>query len=272
MSQPCLPIQLLSAKKVTFTGKASGGTGTYQYAFLYKKASENKWVNKQSFAANDTVSIKPEAAVDYDVCIKVKDSSGTVEKKYFTLHVNEALESASTISSLNIGKGQTVTVSAAGKNGVGPYTYSVLYKQKSKTKWTTKQDFSQNSQIEVKPASTGLYDVCVKVKDSLGTIAKTYFEVNVAAAVTSNSTISATEIKKGESVTVKAAAQNGIAPYTYSVQYKQQSKSKWTTQQEFDANDTIVVTPASAVAYDICVKVQDGTGTVAKQYFVVTVK
>lgn len=224
------------------------------------------------FRCQRHLSIKPEAAVDYDVCIKVKDSSGTVEKKYFTLHVNEALESASTISSLNIGKGQTVTVSAAGKNGVGPYTYSVLYKQKSKTKWTTKQDFSQNSQIEVKPASTGLYDVCVKVKDSLGTIAKTYFEVNVAAAVTSNSTISATEIKKGESVTVKAAAQNGIAPYTYSVQYKQQSKSKWTTQQEFDANDTIVVTPASAVAYDICVKVQDSTGTVAKQYFVVTVK
>ncbi len=258
--------------KVTFTGKASGGTGGYQYAFLYKKASENKWVNKQSFAANDTVSIKPEAAVDYDVCIKVKDSSGTVEKKYFTLHVNEALESASTISSLNIGKGQTVTVSAAGKNGVGPYTYSVLYKQKSKTKWTTKQDFSQNSQIEVKPASTGLYDVCVKVKDSLGTIAKTYFEVNVAAAVTSNSTISATEIKKGESVTVKAAAKGGIAPYTYSVQYKQQSKSKWTTQQDFAANDTIKVTPASTTTYDICVKVQDGNGTIGKQYFTVTVK
>ena len=73
-------------------------------------------------------------------------------------------------------------------------------------------------------------------------------------------------------MTINADGVGGVAPYTYSVQYKQQSKSKWTTQQEFDANDTIVVTPASAVAYDICVKVQDGTGTVAKQYFVVTVK
>ena len=259
-------------KKVTFTGKASGGYGNYQYAFLYKKASDTKWVNKQSFAANDTVTIKPESAVDYDVCIKVKDSSGVVEKKYFTLHVNEALSNTSTISSLNIAKGQTVTVNAAGENGVGPYTYAVYYKNRTQSKWTTKQDFSQNSVVEVKPANTGLYDVCVKVKDSTGTIAKVYFEVNVAAAVASNSTISATSIKKGETVTVKAAAKGGIAPYTYSVQYKQQSKSKWTTQQDFASNDTIIVKPASATTYDICVKVQDGNGTVAKQYFVVEVK
>ncbi len=39
----------------------------------------------------------------------------------------------------------------------------------------------------------------------------------------------------------------------------------------FAENNIVTVKPASVTAYDICVKVQDKNGTVAKQYFTVTV-
>ena len=72
---------------VTLTGKATGGIAPYQYQMVYKKVSDTKWTTKQNFSENTTVSIKPANATDYDVCIKVKDTTGTVEKKYFSVTV-----------------------------------------------------------------------------------------------------------------------------------------------------------------------------------------
>ena len=55
---------------------------------LYKQSSKTKWTVKQDFSENTTVEIKPAAATDYDVCVKVKDKDGTIEKKYFSVNVN----------------------------------------------------------------------------------------------------------------------------------------------------------------------------------------
>ena len=72
---------------VTLTGSATGGTAPYQYQMVYKKVSDTKWTTKQNFSTNASVAIKPANSTDYDVCIKVKDSTETVEKKFFTLKV-----------------------------------------------------------------------------------------------------------------------------------------------------------------------------------------
>lgn len=70
---------------------ASGGTGegTYSYAVYYKKSSSENWTCKQNYTSKRTVSISPAAATSYDVCVKVKDSSGKIEKLYFTVTVTE---------------------------------------------------------------------------------------------------------------------------------------------------------------------------------------
>ena len=54
---------------------------------FYKKKTDTKWTTKQYFTSNASVDIKPAKAVDYDVCIKVKDSTGTIEKKYCSVTV-----------------------------------------------------------------------------------------------------------------------------------------------------------------------------------------
>ena len=74
---------------VTATGKATGGTGYYNYAVYYKRTSQSTWTTAQNFASNAKVTFKPAAATTYDVCVKVKDSDGTIVKKYFTLTVSK---------------------------------------------------------------------------------------------------------------------------------------------------------------------------------------
>ena len=165
---------------VTVNAKANGGTGSYTYAVLYKKASSEKWTTVQSYKSNSTIKLTPAAATTYDVCIKAKDSSGKISKKYMTIKVNNsALTNSSTLSASSIKKGSTVTVNAKASGGTGSYTYAVCYKKSTSEKWTIAQTYKSNSTIKIKPAVSTTYDVCIKVKDSSGTIKKIYKTVTV---------------------------------------------------------------------------------------------
>ena len=170
---------IMLGKSITATAKAVGGTGEYTYAFYYKQKAQSKWTTKQNFQENNSVSIKPANATDYDVCIKVRDSAGTIEKKYFDLKVNAKLKNTSGISGTAIKKGDIVTAKGSAAGGIGEYTYAFHYKQKAQSKWTTKQNFQANDTVLIKPANATEYDVCIKVKDETGTIAKKYFDVSV---------------------------------------------------------------------------------------------
>ena len=164
---------------VTVNAKAVNCTSNYTYAVLYKKKSENKWTVKQNYSTNDTVVIKPARATDYDICVKVKDTNGKIIKKFFELKVNEKLKNTSVISAATIKKGSTVTVKGSATGGMGNYQYAVLYKKKSESKWTVRQGYKDNSEIIVRPYTNTDYDICIKVQDSSGTIAKKYFSVTV---------------------------------------------------------------------------------------------
>ncbi len=95
--------------------------------------------------------------------------------------------------------------------------------------------------------------------------------MKVNAKLKNTSGISETAIKKGDTVTAKGSAAGGIGEYTYAFHYKQKAQSKWTTKQNFQANDTVLIKPANATEYDVCIKVKDETGTIAKKYFDVSV-
>ena len=257
---------------ITATAKATGGTGEYLYQVVYKQTTQSKWTTAQSYKANATVTFKPANAVTYDVCVKVKDSNNTEVKKFFTVKVtSDELKNVSTISAETINLGSTVTVNAKAIGSTGFYTYAVYYKQKAQTKWTTKQDFKANNTIAVKPAKATTYDICVKVKDDKGTIVKKYFTVNVTD-FTNTSTLSATEIKLGETIKVNCSATGSTGYYQYAVYYKKTSDTKWTTKQSYSSNNTVTIKPAKATTYNVCVKVKDNQNNEVKKYFTVTVK
>ena len=159
------------------TAKANGGSGTYTYGVYYKKTTSEKWSTAQSYSANNTVTIKPAAAVKYDVCVKVKDSTGRIVKQYFTVSVTKELTNISTLSATTVKKGGTVTATAKASGGTGKYTYGVYYKKTTSDKWSTVQSYSANKTVTIKPAAAVKYDICIKVKDSSGKIVKKYFVI-----------------------------------------------------------------------------------------------
>ena len=263
---------------VAINCKSAGGQGTVTYGIYYKKSSDAKWTTKQNFSANATASIKPAYATTYEVCVKAKDETGTILKKFLTLTVtanaNTNLSNTSTISKTTIACDTNVTIKCASTGGTGT-TYAVLYKKSTDSTWTTKQNFGTNTSVTIKPTSATLYKVCVKAKDNAGNIAKLYFDLTVTAnaksTLVNTSTISSTSVKKGTALTLKVSATGGKKPYTYAVYIKKTTDSAWTTKQNFATTSSVSVKFDTVATYDVCVKVKDSTGSIAKKYFKVKV-
>ena len=112
--------------------------------------------------------------------MKVKDSNGTIVKKFFTVTVSQGLTNNSVLSSTSLTLGNTVIATCKATGGTGYYNYAVYYKRTSQSAWTTAQNFASNAKVTFKPAAATTYDVCVKVKDSDGTIVKKYFTLTVS--------------------------------------------------------------------------------------------
>ena len=103
--------------------------------------------------------------------MKVKDGAGTIEKKYFTVKVTDSeLKIDASISHVSASLGRTVTVESTASGGTSPYQYAFYYKNSNSSGWTS---------ASFKPSAKGTYEVCAKVKDNSGTIAKQYFELTI---------------------------------------------------------------------------------------------
>lgn len=258
-------------ESVTVSASASGGTAPYLFAVYYKKSADTKWTTEQNYSKNTTIQIKPAEVSDYDVCVKVKDSTGKIVKNNFTFKVFEELKNTTEISSLDIGYGDKITVKAKATGGVGNYTYAVYYKKTSETKWTTVQNYSSKTSITIKPKYAGEYDISVKAKDGSGTIVKKSFKVKVTKP-TNTSKVSSTTINLGDTIKIKCSATGSSGFYKYAVYYKKASDTSWKTKQDYAPNYDVTFKPASKTKYNLCVKIIDNFGNVAKKNFTITVK
>lgn len=191
--------------------------------------------------------------------------------KTFESFVPEALTNTSTISANAIAKGEKVTVSASATGGVAPYQYAVFYKKESSKSYTTVSASGANDTVVIKPASTGIYDVLVKVKDAKGNAAKKTFKLTVFGIFKDASSVSADEIIKGGTVTVNAAATGGMGGYQYAVLYKKESSTKYSTASSYSDKQQVVIKPGATGVYDILVMTKDSSGNVVKGRFKVTV-
>ena len=262
---------ILLGQSITLTGAASGGTSPYKFAYYIKRSDSSGWYTIKDFSTAAAVSYRPSSEAEYDICIKVKDSSGKEVRKYFTLNVRNTLKNTSRISASQIYQGSTVTLSGAASGGGGNYTYAYYYKQSRNEDWYTAADYSSSTKTVITPAHTGDYDVCIKVKDANGAEVKKYFTVTVIPALRNNSKISASQISKGSTVILTGAASGGSGGYTYAYYYKQSQNENWYTAADYSTQTQTVITPAYSGAYDVCIKVKDVNGAEVKKYFTLTV-
>ncbi len=264
----------VQGRSIFVKGVASGGTAPYEFAVFYKRTDSSSWTCVQKYGSNQGVEVTPKTATTYNVRVKAKDADGTVKDKNFkiTITAPAALKNTSTLSKTTITKGQSVTVNASATGGTAPYQYAVYYKKSTTSAWSTARGFAIGTSIPVTPKNSGTYNICVKVKDAKGKVTKKTLNVNVQPDFTNTSTISATTITKGSTVTVKASASGGTAPYQYAVWYKRSSVSKWQKGQDYSTNTTVRIKPNYATKYTVRVNAKDQKGNVVKKDFTVTVK
>ena len=261
---------------VTVKGSATGGAGSYKYAFFYKSSSSSTWTTKQDFSSTSSVSIKFTGAGTKNICIKVKDGNGTIEKKYIDVTVKaNALSNTSTLSAASVVKGKAVVAKCSATGGTGSYKYAVYYKKSSASTWTTKQDFSTNTSVSMTFPSAEVYDICVKVKDAKGTVAKKYLAVSINTATTSltnSSKVSATSVTKGTKVTITGASSGATDQVLYQYSYKADSATAYTKIKDYSSATSAAFTPSEAGTYIVKVIAQDMKPSTAVKILYVTVK
>ena len=187
---------------------------------MLRKTSDTKWTTAQNFTENAQVAIEPAKAAAYDICVKARDESGNIVNKYFTLNVIPKLENISKISATEITLNDTLTVDATATGGKGNYKYAVYYKKTSDKKWTTAQSFTDNSKTDVKFTEAANYDVCVKVMDGNGTIAKKYFTVTVKAAEKPTPDLTVNITQTGNTIIIELVINENVDSLDYTIHYK----------------------------------------------------
>ena len=246
---------------VTVKGAASGGTGTYQYEFYYKRSTSSEWVK---FGSASSASFKPTAIGTFNIRVYVKDSVGASSVKNFTLTASSDLVNNTTVSKTNFKLGETVTIKGAASGGTGTYEYEFYYKRSTSSEWVK---FGAASSASFKPTAIGTFNIRVYVKDSVGASSVKNFTLTASSDLVNNTTVSKTNFKLGETVTIKGAASGGTGTYEYEFYYKRSASSEWV---KFGAASSATFKPSSVGTFNIRVYVKDNAGNTAVKNFTVS--
>ena len=245
----------------TITGAASGGSGSYSYEFYYKRTSSDTWTQ---FGSASSATLKPSKAGEFDLKAVVKDTNGSKSEKTFKVTVLSKLTNKSTVSAAKLPVGKTFTVKGAASGGNGNYNYEFYYKRSTASGW---KKFGSENSASLKPSAEGDFDIRVYAKDTAGNTAVKNFKVTAYPALENKTTISASKITVGKTVTVKGAASGGQGSYTYEFYYKRSTSSKWT---KFGSSNSASLKPSSAGTFNVRVYVKDTAGNAAVKNFTVT--
>ncbi len=283
--QPVIPLKnssSVSSKSVkagttiTLTGTASGGITPYQYKYEYRKTTSSYYTTIKPYSTLKSASFTPSSTGYYKVKISVKDSAGNVAEKYFDITVtsSQALTAKCSISATTINLGTTLTINAGATGGTTPYQYKIEYKKPNTSTYTTLKAYGTKTSATYTPTSTGTYKFKISIKDSTGKIVEKYYDVTVKGSVplTAKCSISSTNIKVNDVLTIDAGATGGKAPYKYKFEYKKSSASTYTMLSSYSDVSSVVFIPTSAGTYKFKVSIKDSTGKVVTKYYDVTVK
>lgn len=272
------PTAVTVKTELVMYGAASKGTSPYKYAYYYKNSTGSSWnVVGTEYGNTRTISFTPKSVGTYDIKISVKDSTGTVVDKTFSVPVSasETLVNESYISTKTVTANNTVVLTGAASSGTAPYRYTYQYKASTGTYWQTIGTASGTAtSASFTPKSTGTYYCKVVVTDSNGlSCGKTFtLTVNEGSDLVNNSSISSTTVLSGKAVTLKGAASNGTSPYKYAYYYKRTASTKWVTiGSEYTSSTSATFCTKSSGEFQIKISVKDSTGTVVDKIIILTI-
>ncbi len=185
--------------------------------------------------------------------------------------LQDAMSNDSALAKSTIVLDDTAVIEALASGGKAPYQFEVSSKHSGDQSCTVLQSYEGNSVVKFVPDKVGEYTIHVNAKDSEDNIVGKDLALTVNKHLENLSTISESVIVKGESLTVNAAAEGGIAPYSYKVTYKLSGSEQTVTVQDYSTNAKVSFAPESAGSYSVTVGVKDARDVVVNRTFEVTV-
>ena len=248
---------------ITWTGAASGGSGSLQYGFrIYQ---DGTLVLKGSYGSSRTVTYTPTAAGTYTAKFYVKDSAGTVVTK--TSSGVTVTAAGPTITSVKADKtsaavGEAITWTGAATGGTGSLqTGFRIYRDGT---LVMKGSYGTSRTVTYTPTEAGTYTAKFYVKDSAGTVVtKTSSGVNVTAAVPlaiTNVKADKTSAAVGEAITWTGAATGGTGTLQYG--FRIYRDGTLVMKGSYGSSKTVTYTPTAAGTYTAKFYVKDSAGTV----------
>ncbi len=149
-----------------------------KYAYL-AKYENTTWTTMADKTTVNTCTWTPKSVGKYTVCVKVYSSLNIIYKKFMTVNVLPKLENESVIGASYINEGGSVAMSACAKGGKPSYQYAFYSKKEDASDWNVLSKYSSVDTMSWMPSEAGVYDVCIKVKDSKEEVSKKYFKLNV---------------------------------------------------------------------------------------------
>ena len=168
--------------------------------------------------------------------------------------------------------GDTITLYGVGDGGDPYYSFTYMYKKSTSDTWIKiGEKYKQVYSASFKPTKAVNYDVAIIVKDESGATKMKTFTVSVKPKLNNNSYVVSENVKVGEKIVVKGAAEGGSKGYKYAFYYKKQKNWEWLPMVEEYTTKSIAIKPKSAVTYDIKAVVKDSEGRTNEKYFTVNV-
>lgn len=262
-----------SGNATVITGKASGGTSPYTYAF-YQTIQDGTRKTIKDFSSQSSVSTRLGAGYYKIECV-VKDKAGKTATKVFNNVMvkkknTAALKNISTLPTSIIAVGSKLKITGKASGGYQPYQYASYYSLDGKN-YTKITDYNKSQYSSVTFSKPGFYTIKTLVKDVAGKVETKLINLTVKKDTGKIMTLSASKnvgvmVDQGATAKVWTSAYGGSQPYKYAYYYKIGSGS-WQVLKTFSTATTAEYKFSNTGQYTLKVTARDAVGKTIDKTF-----
>ena len=261
-----------AGESVTVRAGAKGGVGSYKFSVYTRKQGASGWNTLAVNSRASSISFCPAEYGRYEVFVSAQDEKGRTANRGLEPTVNKPLANEASVSSSRVYTGSVMALQGKASGGQGKYEFAYYFKKSSAAGYVTLKDYCSDTSAAFRPRTEGSYDLLVKVRDAKGTVVKRTFTVAaVKNRIRNNSTVSAKQIKTGQTVYLTGSASGGSGSYQFAYYFRKKGVQNWAAIRSYSTSTAVPFTPLSAEEYELMIKAKDTEGRIEKKTFTLRV-
>ena len=263
--------------KITYTVETSGGSGEYEYTYVYKNGDDDYYYHDEIENVYTMKIYSWYYTGEIELFVKIKDKDSNIEVCTNTVNITvydyNTLQAGLQIDGISeslIGTvGDAITLNASATGGSGDYTYKYAVEKVATGEIVTLKNYSTATSYASKFILAGTKRFIVYVKDSLGKVVESNsITVNVYEPLKSTLIVNGPSdnisVNVGKSISFITMAEGGAGDYKYKyIEYDVNTK-KWRKLADNLTTGTYNWVADIAGNKRIYVDVTDSAGNVAR--------